>query len=227
MVTFFDFFGFSKNPIVAWCLSYYNEKTVLTLEDCLSDIMKLKYARFCYENNFWSYIGDELRLYYASVSDDFTYIDADCIVKNPELIKMDCCAGENGNFNEGSFFRANKNTAWVKHYLEVYEKSDFKEATGNFIVHSMSPFPVLTQDLERLHLYASLFNSFPKTDRIYYTRDKAKAIALHKPVWLFDGNCGRVTNFRVFHTTEELPFELFKEQLRYSQKNPDLTFEEI
>ena len=116
MITLFNFFDYLKNPIAEYVVGFYKNKTILTLEDCLPDILKLKNSKMAYEKNKLSFIGDELRLFYASISEDFIYCDIDSLV-DIDSLKMDCSC-ENGN--EGSYFRANKETSWVKYYLDVY-----------------------------------------------------------------------------------------------------------
>lgn len=226
MITFFNFYNYDKNPIVEYCLSFYKDKQLLSLNDCLADILRLRYSRFCYENDYKSYIGDELRLYYASISDDFIYVDCDSLVKNINELKMNYACPTKNQVNEGSYFRANKNTQWIKHYLDVYENNEIGKK-GNITVHNIFPFEIPTQKLDYVHFYTSCFNRFPKQDTIYYTKDYKKALDFNKPIWCFDDKEGVITNNRIFHTTDKLPFEIFKEQLRYSLDNTNLKFEEI
>lgn len=226
MITIFNFFDYAKNPIVEYCLSHKKDKQVLTLDDCMDDIMKLRHSRFCYENNLRVRIGNELRLYYASISDDFTYCDADCLVENESELKMNHCFGVKGQFyNDGSYFRANRDTDWVKYYLDVYENNHIGDV-GTHKVYMGFRHNIPTQIINHTHFYVGCFNRFPKMDKIYYTNSKERALQFDKPVWLFDGITGRVTNCRIYHTTEKLPLDVFKEQLIYSQ-GKQVEFEEI
>lgn len=217
MVTFFNFFDYAENPIVEYCLSQAKDKRVLTLDDCMDDIMKLRHSRFCYENDLRIRIGNELRLYYASISDDFTYMDSDCVVRNIEDLEMGRCHGGPGVFhNDGSYFRANRDIPFVNFYVNVYENNEIGNV-GTAAVYRKYPFEVPTQMLDHTHFYVSCFGKFPKVDKIYWTHDYNKALAFDKPIWLFDGKPGCVTNRRIYHTTDDLPFEVFKAQLDFSQ----------
>lgn len=234
MITIFDFYNYSNNPIVQFCLSKYIDKQILSIDDCLQDILKLKHSQYCYDNDFRVRIGNELRLYYASISDDFIYVDADSWVENIEDLKMNHCYGEiiQGRliYNDGSYFRANKNTDWVNYYVNIYENNEIGNK-GTSIVYCKFPYKIPTQKLNHTHFYISCFNrfarNFPLTEKIYYTYDYRKALDFKRPIWLFDGNTGRITNTKIFHTTTKLPFEVFKDQLKFSFDNNCLFFEEI
>ena len=226
MITFFNFYNYDKNPIVEYCLSFYKDKQLLSLNDCLADILRLRHSKFCYENDYKSYIGDELRLYYASISDDFIYVDCDSFVKNINELKINYACPTKNQVKEGSYFRADKNTQWVKYYLDVYENNEIGKK-GNITVHNIFPFEIPTQKLDYVHFYTSCFNRFPKQNTIYYTNNYKKALDFNKPIWCFDNKEGVITNNRIFHTTDKLPFEIFKEQLRYSLNDMNLRFEEI
>lgn len=193
----------------------------------MADIMKLRHSRFCYENNLRVRIGNELRLYYATQSDDFIYVDADSLVENIQDLKMNMTCRSPYGFNEGSYFRANKDTDWCRFYVNVYETDLEIGDNPTATVYKKYPFTVPLQDLNYTHFYVSIFNRFPKVDKILYTDDYNKANESRQPVWCFDVRPGFITNGRIFHTTHKLPFEVFKEQLMYSQQNSNLKFEEI
>lgn len=148
----FVFNGYENNPIVKMCLEK-QPRHILTEKDLLPIIQKLRHSKWAWDNKQWNFVGDELRLYLASQSDDFLYIDADAIIENPEDIKMDHCPA---NFNNGTFFRANKDTAWVKYYLDVYENNDIGQQT-NMRVFQRYPYVIPTQDNI---LYRHYFTSF-------------------------------------------------------------------
>ena len=155
----FDFNGYENNPIVRMCLK--TPRHILTEKELLPTIMKLRHSRWAYENKLGSYVGDELRLYLALQSDDFIYIDADCTVENPQQIKMDCCPP---NLNNGTFFRANRNTAWVKYYYNLYESRDIGKVV-NYNLFKRSPFPIPTQsDIKYRHYFTSFWERFKKRD---------------------------------------------------------------
>ena len=134
---------------------------VLTEKELLPIIMKLRHSRWAYENKLWSYVGDELRLYLALQSDDFIYIDADCTVENPKQIKMDCCPPD---LNNGTFFRANRNTAWVKYYFNLYETENIGKVV-NYTLFRRKPYPIPTQsDVIYRHYYTSFLERWKKRD---------------------------------------------------------------
>lgn len=152
-VVSFCFNGYENNPIVKMCLAKCPRRT-LTEQDLIPIIQKLKHSKWCWDNQYWSFVGDELRLYLAAHSDDFIYIDADVVINNPEDIKMDCCPPDKNN---GSFFRANKNTTWVKYYLDIYESKDIGRQT-NCEVFSRYPFEIPTQQgIDYVHYYTSFW----------------------------------------------------------------------
>lgn len=222
MITF-NFFDYHSNPIVQWVLSHYKDVQVLTLNDCLPDIMKLRHSRLSYEQDKRSFIGDELRLYYASKSTDFLYVDSDCLVHNIAELRMhNACLDSKGRVNDGSYFRANQDTEWVRHYLNVYETKELGWAC-NYNVHKAFPISVPTQYLEHDHFFLNRFKRFPKVDVVYYTYDPEVPKTFDKPVWLFSPlyrATGEITKF--WPISDVLPEEVFKEQLRYSLCKPNL-----
>lgn len=231
MITIFNFFNYTNNPIVKYTVNQYKDKQVLTLDDCMPDIMKLRHSKFCYENNLRSRIGNQLRLYYASISDDFIYVDADSLVYNIDDLEMGNCAPASLNYNDGSYFRANKETDWVKYYVDLYQTNTTIGDIGNEMVYSRYKYKVPTQKLNFVHFYVSCFNKFarnnPDLTEILYTRNRDYAFNKYKgPIWLFDENYGRVTNTRIFHTGNIIPFDVFKEQLQYSLQR-ELKFTEV
>lgn len=146
-----------QNPVAQFCVEKYPEKTILTEKDLHDEIMSLKHSKWAYENGQWGFVGDELRLYLSTISDDFIYIDGDSWVRDLNRLKMNCCCLEqDGHKNDGSFFRANKNTKWTKHYLDVYENNDIG-ATVNYEVHEKFPTNIQTQRLDYTHYYTSFF----------------------------------------------------------------------
>lgn len=156
----FIFNGYENNPIVKMCIEK-QPRHILTEKELLPIIQKLKHSKWAYENKKWSFVGDELRLYLASQSDDFLYIDADVVVENIEDIKMNCCPP---NLNNGTFFRANRNTEWVRYYLDIYEEQDVK-ATVNYRLFRQHPFFIPTQDNIRYrHYFTSFWERYKNRD---------------------------------------------------------------
>ena len=176
-MTSFLFNGYENNPIVKKCIEI-QPRQILTLSDLLPIIKTLKHSRWAYENQLWSFVGDELRLYLASISDDFIYIDGDVTIENPEDIKIDCVPP---NLNNGTFFRANKNTEWVKYYLNLYETEDIGSMV-NYAVFRKWPFPMPTQDnIIYKHYFTSFWERYKKRDKnknhiIMFDAEKEKQI---------------------------------------------------
>ena len=136
-------------------------RRILTEKDLLPYIMNLRHSKWAWENKLYNYVGDELRLYLASISDDFLYIDADVVVENIKDIKMDCCPR---NKNNGTYFRANKNTEWVKYYLDIYETEEIGKAT-NMMVFDRYPYPIpLQNDIKYCHYFTSFWERWKKRD---------------------------------------------------------------
>lgn len=161
MITSFVFNAYEKNPIARMCLEK-QPRHILSEKELLPIIMKLRHSKWAYENKQWSFVGDELRLYLASISDDFLYVDADCIIDNPEDIKMNCCPP---NLNNGTFFRANKNTEWVKYYLDIYEKNEIKN-TVNYVLFQQYPYRIPIQNnIRYTHFFTSFWERWKNRDK--------------------------------------------------------------
>lgn len=173
MLTSFLFNGYENNPIVRMCLEK-QPRRILTEKELLPIIRILKHSNWAYENNKWSFVGDELRLYLATQSEDFCYIDADVVIENPEDILMDHCPV---NLNNGTFFRANKNTEWCKYYLDIYESRNIK-CQVNYALFKAYPHYIPVQDNIR---YTHYFTSFWER---WKRRDLNK-----KHILLFDATC--------------------------------------
>lgn len=151
-----------QNPIAQFCVEKYPEKTILTENDLKDEIMSLRHSRWAYENGKYNYVGDELRLYLSTLSDDFVYVDGDCWVRDLEKLKMDsCCLEKGGEVNDGSYFRANKNTKWTKHWVDVYENNGIFEMV-NYEVHKKFPTTLPVQQLNYNHYYTSFFGRLKK-----------------------------------------------------------------
>ena len=212
-----------KNPIAQFCVEKYPEKTILTEKDLHDEIMSLKHSKWAYEKGLYNFVGDELRLYLSTLSDDFVYVDGDCWVRNLEKLKMDsCCLEKDGNVNDGSYFRANKDTKWTKHWVDVYENKDIG-ALVNYSVHKMYPTTVPCQQLDYTHYYTSFFGRIKKRhpgSTLCYTifPDRAqKEIMMGHDVLLLCTSVGdiyycayKATLYRYFI----MPMDLLKAQMK-------------
>lgn len=191
-VNIFNFNNFiEKNPLVQWVVDKYPEKTILTEKDLHDEIMSLKHAKWAYENQKWSFMGDELRLYLSTISDDFTYCDADSWVRDLEKLKMhSCCIEADRNINDGSYFRANKDTKWTKYWLNVYETENVKDMI-NYEMHMKYPTEIPVQHLNYTHYYLSMFSRLKKRHigstlcyTMFYDRAMKEILKGNDVLWL-------------------------------------------
>ena len=228
MVTIFDFNNFSKNPIVKYCIDSYSDKQILTEKDVMPEIQKLKHSKWALDNKRWSFVGDELRLYLSTQSDDFIYVDADCRVLNIDELNMNkCCIEPGGELNDGSFFRADKNTKWTQELVNLYETMPEKDYTQvNYELHKNHPeIKIPTQKLNYSHYYLSWFGRLAKslkTPCVYYTLFWDRAVKElykgHDVIWFNTAasqtyfGCYGATIWRYFI----MPMDLFQAQLDYS-----------
>lgn len=180
-----------KNPVAQFCVEKYPEKTILTEKDLHDEIMSLKHSKWAYEKGLYNFVGDELRLYLSTISDDFTYVDGDCWVRNLEKLKMDsCCLEKDGNINDGSYFRANKDTKWTKHWVDVYETEDIKDMV-NYTMHLKYPTEIQVQRLDYTHYYTSFFGRLKKRHpgstlcyTMFHDRAMKEIMMGHDVLWL-------------------------------------------
>lgn len=228
MITIFNFNHFDQNPIVQYCLDSYKDKQVLTEKDVKDIIPHLKHSKWALENKKWSFVGDELRLYLSTLSDDFTYVDADCRVLNIDELNMNkCCLEPDGVTNDGSFFRANNKTQWTKQLVEIYETMPEKDyETVNYILHKEHPeIKIPTQPLNYSHYFLSWFGRLAKSLKspcIYYTLFWDRAVKElykgHDVIWL--NTAASQTYFSKYNATIWryfiIPMDLFQAQLDYS-----------
>lgn len=189
----FNFNDYLKNPIADFCTSAYKSKMIYTLNDLMDIIQSLKHSKWALENKKMSYIGDQLRLYLATLEDDFLYVDADCYIPEEEMKKIlqyKNCSDYNKRLkqiNNGTFFHSNKDCRFNKYYLELYNNIPEKEyGYPNMIIFHKYPFEMKdgwSGDLKLLenktrHFYLSnfyLFNKhYPNIDTIYYTKNNKK-----------------------------------------------------
>ena len=224
----FNFNHFSDNPIVKYCIDSYSEKTILTEKDLKDEINHLKHSKWAWENKKWSFIGDELRLWLSTQSDDFVYVDADCRVLNLNGLKMNkCCLEPDGVTNDGSFFRANKQTEWTKQLVDVYEtipESHYK--TVNYVLHEEHPeIKIPTQKLNYSHYFLSWFGRLTKSLKgsfvyttIFWDRAVKELYKGHDVIWF--STAASQTYFSKYNATIWRYFimdkELFQQQIDFS-----------
>jgi hypothetical protein len=136
------------------------------------------------------------------------------------------CLEGDGNINDGSYFRGNKDTEWVKHYYDVYQNMSPDEYnTINYEVHKKYPFTFPTQKLEFTHFYTSWFNRISKkltSPTLCYTmfRDRA-AVEIMKGrdvIWFCTYPSDTYYSKYNAHLYQYyfIPIDLFQEQLDYT-----------
>lgn len=268
MIVIFNFNDYLKNPIAEYCVQQLDNPTILTLDDVMPDIQKLKYAKQSLERaesgiSLPSFIGDQLRLYYSLQYDNYLYCDADVyltkeiqekIWKNKNCIY---CSPKLREINNGTFFCSDKGSKFNEYYFNLYETKDLKDMT-NCNIYFKYPYKVdykkmKAADMNLLdvpikHFILSKMYSFEKeykksneSQTIYYTHKSDFLLSsINRPlIWQFDfgdelhilkKRTKGVTAYQWFLNCEalskETQLDLWKEQLRYTLKNPNLKFEE-
>ena len=218
---------YEENPIVQFCLDKYKSKNIITEKEIRECLPYCKHSKWAFENQRWNFVGDQIRLFLAMQSNDFTYVDGDSWVRNLDLLKMNSVCLENDNsINDGSYFRANKDTEWVKHYYDIYNKIPESEyALVNYDIHKKYTTTFPTQKLNYTHFYTSWFNRISKkltSPTLCYTffRDRAQQEIMkgHNVLW-FCSTPGD-TYFSKYNASlwqyTFIPLDLFNAQLDYS-----------
>lgn len=219
--------NYQENPIVKFCLDKYPEKNIITEKEIRECLPYCKHSKWAFENQRWNFVGDQVRLFLAMQSDDFTYVDGDSWVRNLDDLKMgSLCLENDGKTNDGSYFRANKDTEWVKHYYEVYNNlPEGGYGLVNYDIHEKYPVRMPTQKLNYTHFYTSWFNRISKkltSPTLCYTmfRDRAQAEIMkgHNVLWF--GPTAGDTYFSKYNAFLWqylfIPIDLFQAQLDYS-----------
>lgn len=219
--------NYQENPIVKFCLEKYPEKNIITEKEIRECLPYCKHSKWAFENQRWNFAGDQVRLFLAMQSDDFTYVDGDSWVRNLDNLKMgSLCLENDGKTNDGSYFRANKDTEWVKHYYEVYNNlPEGGYGLVNYDIHEKYPVRMPTQKLNYTHFYTSWFNRISKkltSPTLCYTmfRDRAQAEIMkgHNVLW-FGPTAGDTyySKYNAFLWQYLfIPIDLFQAQLDYS-----------
>ena len=263
MTVIFNYNDYLKNPVAEFCVSQLESPTILTLDDLMPDIQKLHHARESYENVYIkknqkslpSFIGDQIRLYYSLIYDNYFYCDADVYITKEIQDKIwankNCIyySPEQHEINNGTFFCSDKGCEFNKYYFDLYENKDLKDMT-NMNVYFTYPYKVDYEnkkagdmnllDVPVKHFVLSKMNSFKevyeksnKSETIYYKGKRLiwqigkSADEIHILSKNFNGIKLFQWNTAYEYLPEDFQFELFKEQLKYTLQNPNLKFEEI
>lgn len=241
----FNFFDYLKNPIADFCVSQYKSKTIYTLDDLLPEIQKLNHSKWALENNYCSYIGDQLRLKLATQNDSFFYADADVFIPNiSDIAKHKNCTDflpEQNLINNGTFFYTDKNCRFNSYYLNVYNNlSEEDYILCNYEVFRKYPFEFSwkhkkSADMNLLdnngtkHFLLNEFSRFAKKykniDTIYYTRNPNKRKSViwqieHCPPYICNENVYGWSIWYFETLYEYIPqddlIRLFKEQMNHT-----------
>ena len=144
MIAIFNYDNYLENPVAKFCVSQLPNPTIFTLDDLMPDIQKLHHARESFKNVYErkngfsqpSFIGDQIRLYYSLLYDNYLYCDAD-VYLSPEVQKT---IWENKNcvyygedvreINNGTFFCSDRGCEFNQYYFDLYENKDLKDLTN-------------------------------------------------------------------------------------------------
>lgn len=215
--TLFNFYDYFKNPIAEFCVKQNPIIKVYTLDDLNEYLDKLPYTQKMLKIDRKVSIGNEFRLYLASISDEFFYLDSDCFIPQNIMNELDsiknCVAVHKNNHIEvGTFLHCQKNNRFVNFYLNKYhEIASQKECPHELQVFSKNPFELHdgyfgdTQlykiDKNIKHFYLNSLKAFhkrnPDIDKIYYTY-KHSGKSDFKDIWMFntdEENYIRTCNF--------------------------------
>lgn len=199
MIVVFNYDNYLKNPVAEYCVSQLQSPTILTLDDIMPDIQKLHHARESYENVYIkknrkslpSFIGDQIRLYYSLIYDDYFYCDADVFITKEIQDKIwankNCIyySPEKHEINNGTFFCSDKGCEFNKYYFDLYENKDLKDMT-NMNVYFTYPYkvnyekkiagdmnlldvPVKHFVLSKMRSFKEYYDETDKPETIYYT----------------------------------------------------------
>lgn len=155
MIVIFNYNDYLKNPVAEFCVSQLENPTILTLDDIMPDIQKLHHARESYNNCYIlknnkalpSFIGDQIRLYYSLLYDNYFYCDADVYIPKEFIQKIwdsKNCIYYNEKLHEinnGTFFCSDTGCKFNQYYFDLYENKDLKDMT-NMNVYFTYPFHV-------------------------------------------------------------------------------------
>ncbi len=204
MIAIFNYDNYLKNPVAEFCVSQLENPTIFTLDDLMPDIQKLHHARESYENVYIkkngkslpSFIGDQIRLYYSLIYDNYFYCDADVFMtkemQNEVWANKNCIyySPSKKEINNGTFFCSDTGCEFNKYYFDLYENKDLKDMT-NMNVYFTYPYkvdyenkkagdmnlldiPVKHFCLSKVFSFRDFYNT--KTNKpgiIYYTYKKA------------------------------------------------------
>lgn len=212
--TFFNFYDYLKNPIAEFCAKQ-NSANILTLDDLYVYLDKLPYTQKMLEIDRKISVGNEFRLYLASISDEFFYQDLDCFIPNKIIEDIqtngNCVAYHENKFIEtGTFFHTYKNCKFINFYLEKYQEFVKNNNLSRFNIFNAYPFEMHDNysgdmklykiDKNIKHFFLSNFKKFqnenPDTNIIYYTYEPLKKYNSTKNVWVF--NTSKENHIRKF-----------------------------
>lgn len=182
MILQFDFNDYLKNPIAQFCLRQNRQNlkqpvTVLSLEDCLPDIKKLKHSSRSLLNKRWSFIGDQLRLYYSLQYDNFLYLDSDVYIPDfTQILKQKNCTEITNSescgkiINNGTFFHSDSSCRFNQYYFNIYEKEGIPDWMANYDLFKKYPFEYTETESGDMNLISPKVKHFLLSFFIYSSR---------------------------------------------------------
>lgn len=202
-MVFFNFYDYLKNPIADFCANQ-NSATILTLDDLYPNLNQLPYTRKILRIGRKCSVGNEFRLYLASKSDDFFYLDLDCFIPKNIITdiesKGNCVAiHKSGCIETGTFFHSQKDCRFINYYLDKYHRLAEVNDTRKFNIFMHYPFErhdnfsgdmqLYKVDRNIRHFYLSTLIEFhrrnPNIDTIYYTYSNHTNDNV-KDIWMFN-----------------------------------------
>lgn len=194
MILIFNYNDYLRNPVAAYCVKQLPNPTILTWKDIEPDVMKLHHPQEVMtsinKKTRWSFLGDELRLYYSLQYDNYLYCDADVFL--PESVQKEIWKNKNcvawdpsdNQINNGTFFCSDRDCKFNEYYFNLYETSDLTSVT-NTNVYKKFPYHVnfdkkIAGDMNLLsvpyrHFALSKMDDFKRryerdpSDIVYYT----------------------------------------------------------
>lgn len=278
MIAIFNYDNYLKNPVAEYCVAQLPNPTIFTLDDLMPDIQKLHHARESYKNVYIdknkkslpSFIGDQIRLYYSLLYDNYFYCDADVFITKEMQDKIwankNCIyySPEKKEINNGTFFCSDKGSEFNQYYFDLYENKDLKDMT-NMNVYFTYPYkvdyenkkagdmnlldiPVKHFCLSKVFSFKKFYDTTNKPETIYYTYKKfldlydcdkeflwqlgPHADEIHIVRKMMRNKYGKIMSVYQWNTAyefipEDVQFDLWKEQIKYTLQNPNIKFEEV
>lgn len=220
MIIQFNFNNYFDNPIVKYCHKRLSgqlntEITVLTLNDVV-DIIKecnLKNSMYSLEHGMYSYIGDQLRVYFG-LNEDITYIDGDVLIKDINILKQNDVMAFEKSFNQvnnGAFFHGCKE--FNRYYFDKYQSYGLY-GMSNFDVFNRYKYDTKNMKLidnNHYHFYMSLFREIKSNVKLILDKDSNSCLIMSKIPKLIISECNFVDRDEFLKViVEQVEYQGFK-----------------